>query len=215
LLTTISYRIFPDDEQKSQVENTFGCVRYVYNYYLNEKIQAVKQGSKVPSLKNCFKNLTDVLMIQNPWLLEVDNVALANSLMELEDVFLVFIKERKNNEAIDFPKFKSKHNNTQTYTTNFIAGDISINSEKISLPTLNVLNAAIDETVSGQPIYVLVKKEYNVYNAIVTIDSDSDKLQSKIRKMEKILNMRQNQVGMLKVSKIQKMIADLRKVYLR
>ena len=30
------FRIYPTDEQKIFINKTFGCSRYVYNYYLNK-----------------------------------------------------------------------------------------------------------------------------------------------------------------------------------
>jgi len=32
---TYRYRIYPNDEQKLQLNKTFGCCRYVFNYYLD------------------------------------------------------------------------------------------------------------------------------------------------------------------------------------
>ena len=35
MLKAYKYRIYPSDEQKVQLLKTFGCSRFVYNYYLN------------------------------------------------------------------------------------------------------------------------------------------------------------------------------------
>ncbi len=29
------FRLYPNDEQKKLINKTFGCSRFVYNYYLN------------------------------------------------------------------------------------------------------------------------------------------------------------------------------------
>lgn len=31
------YRIYPNKEQQELIQKTFGCCRFVYNYYLNER----------------------------------------------------------------------------------------------------------------------------------------------------------------------------------
>ena len=30
------FRLYPDDEQKILIHKTFGCVRFVYNHFLND-----------------------------------------------------------------------------------------------------------------------------------------------------------------------------------
>ena len=39
MLKAYKYRIYPTEEQKIQLAKTFGCVRFVYNYYLEKKIE--------------------------------------------------------------------------------------------------------------------------------------------------------------------------------
>lgn len=33
------YRIYPNKTQKELIQKTFGCARFVYNYYPNKKIE--------------------------------------------------------------------------------------------------------------------------------------------------------------------------------
>ena len=37
------YRIYPNKKQKELIQKTFGCVRFVYNYYLDRRIKAYEQ----------------------------------------------------------------------------------------------------------------------------------------------------------------------------
>lgn len=51
---TYRFRLFPTKEQEVLLNKHFGCVRYVYNYFLNER----KEGSLntfnfLISIKNC------------------------------------------------------------------------------------------------------------------------------------------------------------------
>jgi len=34
------FRIYPTSEQETLLQKTFGCARYVYNYYLNKRMTA-------------------------------------------------------------------------------------------------------------------------------------------------------------------------------
>ena len=36
------FRIYPTREQTVQMQRTFGCCRFVYNYYLSKRIDAYK-----------------------------------------------------------------------------------------------------------------------------------------------------------------------------
>ncbi len=46
MLRAYKYRIYPTDEQKVLIVNTFGCCRFVYNWALNLKIEAYRQEKK-------------------------------------------------------------------------------------------------------------------------------------------------------------------------
>lgn len=48
ILKAYKYRLYPDEEQKIQLSKTFGCVRFVYNHYLNKKIELyIKQNKNI------------------------------------------------------------------------------------------------------------------------------------------------------------------------
>src|SRR5699024_11978122 len=93
-----------------------GCSRCGFNQFLAEWKDTEKEtgkgltyhacSSKVPSLKNEYA-----------WLKEVDSIALQSSLRNLADSFSRFFK--KQNKA---PRFKSKNNNVQAYTTKYTNG---------------------------------------------------------------------------------------------
>ena len=40
------YRIYPNKEQKELIAKTFGCVRFVYNYYLSQRIEKYKEDKE-------------------------------------------------------------------------------------------------------------------------------------------------------------------------
>lgn len=41
----IKGRLYPNEKQKQQILNTFGCCRFVYNYFLYERARAYKEDN--------------------------------------------------------------------------------------------------------------------------------------------------------------------------
>ena len=40
------YRVYPNKKQKELIAKTFGCCRFVYNYYLDQRIKEWKNNNK-------------------------------------------------------------------------------------------------------------------------------------------------------------------------
>ena len=71
------FRIYPNREQKTLFAKTFGCVRFIYNKMLDDKI---KYYEKTKKKRN---NTPAQYKKEFPWLKEVDSLALANAQMNL------------------------------------------------------------------------------------------------------------------------------------
>ena len=69
------------------------------------------------------------------WLKEVDSLALANAQMNLQKAYNNFF----TNPKTGFPKFKSKHKNRKSYTTNNQKGSITLENGYLKLPKANGL----------------------------------------------------------------------------
>lgn len=103
---------------------TFGCVRFIYNRMLAEKIKHYEETKqKLNNTLVQYKNEFD-------WLKEVDSLALANAQMNLQTAFNNFFCSPK----VGFPKFKSKKSNRRSYTTNSVNGNIKISNGLLTLP---------------------------------------------------------------------------------
>jgi len=75
VLKAYKYRIYPNKQQIELINKTIGCCRFVYNYYLAERIELYKTEQKSLSYVKCanaMKNLKD----EYEWLKEVDSVSL-------------------------------------------------------------------------------------------------------------------------------------------
>ena len=153
LLKAYKYRLYPNKTQKEQLAKTFGCVRFVYNYYLDKKIKQYQDKQESLSKIDCNNHLNRELKKELVWLKEVDKFALTNSIYNLDTAFQNFFRRvKKGNEKTGFPKFKSKHSNKFTYTTNFTNNNIEVNfiENRIKLPKLKWVKAKIHREFDGK-----------------------------------------------------------------
>lgn len=79
MLRAYKYRIYPDREQEILLGKTFGCVRFIYNYYLDQKKSKYETEKKSMSKTACNNDLNRRLKQEYPWLKEVDKFALTNA----------------------------------------------------------------------------------------------------------------------------------------
>jgi putative transposase len=54
------YRIYPNKTQQELIQKTFGCVRFVYNYYLNKRIETYRNDKTTLTYNQCSKDLTQL-----------------------------------------------------------------------------------------------------------------------------------------------------------
>ena len=119
MLKAYKYRIYPDNEKKVQIAKTFGCCRFVYNQTLAYRKEAYEKEKKSVSKTDCNNYCNRELKKEYEWLKEVDKFALTNAIYNMDCAYQKFFKEHAG-----YPKFKSKHDNHKSYTTNFTNGNI-------------------------------------------------------------------------------------------
>ncbi len=163
------FRIYPTKAQIEHINKAVGCVRFVYNYFLDKRITAYKENGESLGYSKCSALLTELKQDKDYlWLQEVDKFALQNSLRDLNTAYQNFFREvTKRNKKQGFPKFKSKHKSKEKYRTNFTNGNIAIDMEanQIKLPKLGwvkfrngkkikapstIINATINKASSGK-----------------------------------------------------------------
>ena len=118
------FRIMPNSEQRIIFAKTFGCVRFVYNRMLADKIKHYKET------KQNLNNTPAQYKKEFDWLKEVDSLALANAQKNLQTAYNNFFRSPK----VGFPKFKSKKSNHKSYTTNCVNGNIKLENGYLTLP---------------------------------------------------------------------------------
>lgn len=105
------FRIYPNKEQKVMFAKTFGCVRFIYNRMLADKIKYYEET------KRNLNNTPSQYKAEFEWLKEVDSLALANAQMNLQKAYRNFFRTPK----AGFPKFNPQKNNRKSYTTNYVS----------------------------------------------------------------------------------------------
>ena len=86
MLVTYQYRSYPNKEQRTYFAKTFGCVRFIYNRMLSDKINHYNET------KQKLNNTPAQYKKEFEWLKEVDSLALANAQMNLQTAYNNFFK---------------------------------------------------------------------------------------------------------------------------
>lgn len=132
------FRIYPNIDQRIYFAKNFGCVRFIYNKMLDDKIKYYKENKKM------LYNTVIQYKPDFPWLNEVDSQALNYTQRHLEAAFKNFFK----NPASKFPKFKSKKYNKSTFTTRSCVNGIRIKDNKIRLPKIGFIKIKLHREIS-------------------------------------------------------------------
>ena len=128
-MVAYKYRLYPNKDQQEYFAKCFGCVRFIYNRMLSDKIEYYKKTKKK------LNNTPAQYKKEFEWLKEVDSLALANAQMNLQKAYNNFFKRPE----VGFPKFKSKKNHNYSYTTNNQGGNIRISDKYIKLPKIGLV----------------------------------------------------------------------------
>ena len=145
------FRLYPNREQEAQMLRTFGCCRFVFNYYLADRIEAYKVTGKSPTRFEQDRNLT-VLKKQEEtlWLREADATALQSALRDLDDAYNNFFRRVKQGRKPGFPRFKSKHDCRQSYKSKCVGTNIKVLDKAVQLPKLGTVKCRVSKEVKGR-----------------------------------------------------------------
>lgn len=146
------FRIYPNKEQEILIAKTIGCSRFVFNHFLGKWNDVYKETDKGLTYNACSAQLPQLKM-ELEWLKEVDSIAIQSAIKNLADAYNRFFKKQN-----DKPRFKSKKNNVQSYTTKHTNGNIAIVDNKIKLPKLGFVKFAKSREVDGRIMNVTVRR---------------------------------------------------------
>ena len=102
---TFKFRLYPSREQTELLARHFGCSRFVYNYFLNQRKEQYRLTGKSDNYYAQAKTLTELKKQETTaWLKEVNSQTLQFAIRSLEVAYTNFFQKRAK-----FPNFKSKH----------------------------------------------------------------------------------------------------------
>lgn len=171
------FRLYPNKEQEILINKSLGCNRYVYNHFLNRRIEEYKNNNKTLTYNQCSAELTK-LKKEIEWLKEIDSISFQQTLKDLDKAYKNFFREiKKGNKEQGFPKFKSKHNHRQSYRTTLTNNNIQVVNNKIKLPKLGWVKYAKSKEIHGRMLNVTVSKvpSGKYYISICCTDVETEK----------------------------------------
>ena len=105
-------RIYPTEEQIIYFNKCFGISRFTYNWYLENNQKHYKNGNR-KNFYNLRKEFNQLKYQEGyEWLLETNNKVIDCALGNANDALKRFF-----NYQCSYPKFKSKHNFKQSFST--------------------------------------------------------------------------------------------------
>ncbi len=177
---TYKFRLDPTEEQQVLLNKHFGSVRWIYNYFLNQRKEEYLNNKKSITYNQQSSFLTQLKKTEETkWLNEINSQALQYSLKCLDQAYQGFFNKRTQ-----FPKFKSKRNknsftspqyvrvkNNKLLIRKFNDGIEMIMERKIRG---NIKHCTISKTTTGKYfVSILTEQEYvpvNKTNQSVGID---------------------------------------------
>jgi len=164
---TYKFRLEPTQEQQVLLNKHFGSVRYVYNYFLNQRKTEYLNNKKTITYNQQACYLTQLKKEkETEWLKEINSQTLQYSLKCLDTAYLGFFNKRTK-----FPNFKSKRNKNSFTIPQFL----SVKKTKLYIPKFRdgikmimerkingiVKRATISKTPTGKYfVTILTEQEY-------------------------------------------------------
>lgn len=156
-IKSYKFRLYPNLEQKTLLEKTFGCCRFVYNHYLAKSIEDYENTRKSNSCNQNCKDLTH-LKKDYKWLSEVSSTALQQSIRHLDAAYQNFFRRVKQGKTPGFPKFKRKSSNQSFIVPKDAPSTLAIKENKIQIPKLKFVKFKQDREIQGRIVSATVSK---------------------------------------------------------
>jgi putative transposase len=159
MLKSYKYTLKPSDEQIVLLNKHFGSIRFVYNFFLNERKKEYETNKQSLNYSDNSKSLTELKKQEEySWLNEINSQSLQSSLKHLDDSYNGFFKKRTK-----FPKFKSKHTKNSFKIPQFV----KIENGKLKIPKFKepidlILSRSFNGTIKQCTISKTPTNEYFV-----------------------------------------------------
>ncbi len=160
-LVTRAYkvRIYPTKLQIQQIEKTFGCCRFVYNFFLAKSIKDYQESKTSNNYNQNSALLTEIKKDEKyKWLKEPEAMALQASIRNLDKAYRNFFKNVKQGSVPGFPKFKKKSSKQSYKATYSTPTDFHCCENKIFVPKLKWIKFRGKLDVKGVPLSATISR---------------------------------------------------------
>jgi putative transposase len=164
------YRLYPNNTQQNQLAVNFGHARFVYNFFLAQRIQFYEENRCSDTKKglNYYDNANKLSAMKRSaeleWLKDAHSQVLQQSLKDLDTAYQNFFKKRAK-----FPRFHSKHGKQ---AIRYPQG-VQISEKHIRVPKIGWVKAVIHRPCEGKIKNVTVSKtKSGRYFASVQVEID-------------------------------------------
>lgn len=161
IIRVLKFRIYPSEEQVKQIETTLSCCRYVYNKMLERSSKAYTRRGEHASYLS-MQQLLPHMKQYLPWLKEADGTALRYACRQLDGAYLKFFKGQNR-----YPRFKSKRNTRQSYTTTNVR-TIRYETGRVKLTKLGWVKHPDNRELRGTICFATVIRDGDKYYVSVT-----------------------------------------------
>jgi putative transposase len=144
MIKSYKFRIYPNKQQINQINNTFGCCRWVYNWALAYKTSRYQQFKQNVSRFELSKMLTFFKTTEERnWLSKVNSQSLISELIHLESAFTKFFN--KNGK---YPRFKKKNNKQSCEYEQGIR--VEFKNKKVKIPKFGLIKYRDNRVFTGK-----------------------------------------------------------------
>jgi putative transposase len=144
------FRIYPNSQQKQYLAQSFGCARFVFNYFLRQRIDYYAVNAKG---LNYFNNSTALTQLKRQpefeWLKDVSAQSIQQALRNLDVAYNNFF-----NKKAKFPNFKKK-SNKQTFN---VPQDFSIHDNELDIPKCKGIKIKLHRDIEGTMKSITISK---------------------------------------------------------
>ena len=158
-LKALKIRIYPNAQQTTLLNKTFGCSRFIYNTMLSERKDVYAKLKDKPRELYEYKYRTEKQLKEEfEFLKEVDSISLQQTRMNLGVAYQNFFRKIKDpripSSEKGFPKFKKK-NAKNSFRTIQVGGNLKIDFEKkkVKAPKLGWISYHDDRVIENIKIH--------------------------------------------------------------
>ena len=171
------YRLKPTTKQIDLINQTFGCVRKMWNILLLERKSIYELYGKYPELLKSHDYLNPKRIKEEfPYMYDVDSQSLTTAWLHLKQAYSNFF-----NQSHDEPQFKSRHNPIQSYTTHTTNDNIRLEGTYLKLPKLGLVKIKLHRALPQGSILkaATIKKDGKHYYVSLRVEYEQTPLDEK------------------------------------